>query len=227
MLARWPYNPALQVNRPAKRMPVSKRLSVSLVFATALIVLGPPAYRTIQLASSADGLLLLSWFSDEDFSLNPWSKDCYLIRQDTAASILINFEWPYSRRHSAFRGVEPAPLIHQAISSRGLSGLSGGVPYETEADHRLMSLLKHFVEKGHSIDQPWDGYTPIHSAILAGDTEVVEYLVEQGADLQAVIRNPGKANDGMNSFEFSKLLVAKRPQDFQAITAILASANSN
>lgn len=207
-------------------MPIRRKFTVSLVLLAILVVLGPPMFRTIHLASSADGLMLLSWFSEEDFSLNPWSKDCYLIRPVTASAILMNFEWPYSRRSSIFWDTEPAPLIHQAINSRGLSGSSEDGPYEAEQDHRLMSLLRHFVEKGYSIEEPWDGYTPIHSAILSADAEVVQYLVERGADLEAVIHNPGKANDGMNSFEFSKLLAARRPQDFQAIDAILISAES-
>ena len=207
-------------------MPARRRLTVALVLAAVLIVLGPPTYRTINMASSADGLLLLSWLSDEDFSLNPWSKDCYLIRQDTASAILMNFEWPYRRRSAIFWDTEPAPLIHKAISSRGFYGPSEDGLYQTEQDRRLMSLLKHFVEKGYSIDEPWDGLTPIHSAILFADAEVVQYLVEQGADLEAVIHNPGRAHDGMNSFEFSELLVARRPQDFQAIETILNSAEN-
>lgn len=208
-------------------MSVRTKSTIVLALAAVLIVLGPATYRTIHIASSADGLLLLAWFPDDDFSLNPWSKSCYLIRQDTAAAILRNFDWPYSRRGPVFLPHEPSPLIHQAISSRGLSGPIGGEPYSAEADRRLMTLLKHFVERrGFSIDEPWEGLAPIHSAILFADAEVVQYLVEQGADLQAVIHNPGRKNDGMNSFEFAQLLVAKQPQRYRAIETILVPARN-
>ena len=204
----------------------TKKLTLVFVLGAIFVILGPAIFRTIYVASSADELLMLSSFSEEDFSLNPWSQNCYLIRPDTAAAILRNFDWPYSRRSKVNRDHEPAPLIHQAINSRGLTGLPSDEPYDSIEDQRLMSLLRHFVEKGLSIDELWGGYAPIHAAMLAGDAEVVEFLIEHGASLQSVINNPGGDNDGMNSFEFSEWLVATRPQEFQEISSILFAAKN-
>ncbi len=177
----------------------------------------PPIYRTIQLAGSADGLLLIASATDEQFSWNPWSKDCYLVRQDTAVAILKNWDWPYERRNSTFAG--HMPLIHRAISARAVAD-----PADAAANDRLFTLLEAFVARGLSIDEEWDGYSPLHQAILFGDTRVVELLLREGADLDKPIDRPGKASHGLTAVEFVELMYAKSPDDYAGVRDLVEVA---
>lgn len=206
-------------------------MAFAISLAAIFMLLAPAIVRTLHLASSADGLLLLSDLSEEDLSLNPWSKDCYLIWSGAAAAILTTFDWPYNRRSAIFRDYEPAPLIHQVISARGMGGRPEDPPFGSEEDFRRMVLLRHFVTKGYSIDESSTGLAPIHLAQLIGDIEVVRYLVEQDADLELRIVSPGRKYHGMNSLEFSQLLIATSQGDYrdiaaQAIAEILAAATN-
>lgn len=194
----------------------SRWLTGTIVVAFALI-LGPPIARTVQLARSADGLLLLASFSDSDFDWNPWSQDCYLIHQQGAAWLLSEFDWPYENRSGLFFGYEPTPLISSALSSRGIG--------DELVDDRMLSLMGVFLSKGESLEERWQGYTPVQAAILQRDKEAVQFLVERGADLYAVIDRPGREMDGMNSFEFVSLLYAKHPDDFDTLHDYLSKHN--
>ena len=178
------------------------------------------------MTTSADGLLYLAGLSDEEFSLNPWSPNCFLIRQDTAAKILKRFNWPYRNRSSIYTDSELPPLIYQAVRARGKNASSAGNAYDTAADRRLLDLISVFAGRGHSINQQWDGYRPIHLAILFGDSQLVEFLIENEVDLYATIFNPGRAHHELNSFQFAELVAQERPEDYEKILETLAAARS-
>jgi len=184
----------------------------------AILALGPPTTRTIQIASSADGLLTLASFSDEDFDWNPWSQDCYLMHQDSAVWLLSDFKWPYDNRTDIFGGVEPMPLVNAALASRGRYGSEA---YASVEDERLLLLIDIFMRKSESIEERWHGYTPVQAAILQEDFQAVKFLVERGANLNALINRPEKAMNGLNSFEFVELLYSKYPERFDAIRQYL------
>jgi len=194
------------------------RWTIGISFFVAVLALGPPAIRTIQIASSADGLLSLASFSDEDFDWNPWSDNCYLIRQDMAVWLLSNYDWPYNSRDDLLRGSEPMPLINAALASRGLHGPGAFAVVE---DRRMLLLMHVFIYRGESIEGRWRGYTPLQAAILQGDLQAVVLLVERGADLTALVEHPGKAMHGMNSLEFVELLYSKHPDRFDTIRQYL------
>ncbi|MGI9220437.1 MAG: hypothetical protein ACR2QS_05310 [Woeseiaceae bacterium] len=183
-----------------------------------IVITAPPVHRTMHMASSADGLLLLASFADDDFSLNPWSEDCYLVRQDMAVAILKRFGWPYRHRGSAYWPYELPPLIYQAIGARGV--------VSNESDIRLLDLISVFIDRKRPINKPWDGYMPIHLAILSGDIEVVELLLEHDVDLDATISNPGRAHHGMDSFEFAELLLKESSPAREQIYEALKTARS-
>ncbi|MEL7312238.1 MAG: hypothetical protein AAFN07_12045 [Pseudomonadota bacterium] len=195
---------------------MARRLRSTLsVFVVALaLVLGPPVARTVKLANSADGLLLLASFSDSDFDWNPWSQDCYLIHQSGAVWLLSKFDWPYRYRsglHKSdlFFDVESSPLVSTALASRGLGDAS--------LDERMLTLMDVFLRKGESIEERWQGYTPVQAAILQGDTEAAKFLIDRGADLSARIDQPGTKVDELNSFEFVDFLYSKRPEAYQSL----------
>ena len=194
------------------------RWTLGVAFLVAILALGPPTIRTIQIASSADGLLTLASFSDEDFDWNPWSQDCYLIHQDSAVWLLSDFEWPYDNRTDIFGGAEPMPLVNAALASRGRYGSEAFASIE---DERMLLLMGTFMSKGESIEEQWLGYTPLQAAILQEDLQAVRFLVERGANLNALIDRPEKAMHGMNSFEFVELLYSMHPERFEAIRQYL------
>lgn len=198
---------------------LNKSALITLAACIALAaIIAPPVSRTVHLASSADGLLFLAGLSDDEFSLNPWSEDCYLIRQDTAVALLNKFNWPYRNRSTIYSDSELPPLIYQAVRARGS---------DDEADDRLMELIGVFAKRGHSINERWDGYLPVHLAILFGDAELVAYLIENEADLHATIDNPGRAHHGLDSFEFAELLLKERPEDYERIAETLNAARGD
>ncbi len=191
---------------------------LGVAFLVAVLALGPPTIRTVKIASSADGLLILASFSDEDFDWNPWSQDCYLIHQNSAVWLLSDYEWPYDNRSDLFGGAEPMPLINAALASRGRYGSEA---YAAVEDERMLLLMDIFVSKGESIEERWHGYTPLQAAILQEDLQAVKFLVERGANLNALVERPERAMHGMNSFEFVELLYSKHPERFDAIRQYL------
>lgn len=78
----------------------------------------------------------------------------------------------------------------------------------------MLLLMDVFVGKGESMNERSNGYTPVQAAILYRDREAVEFLVERGADLYAVIDSPGREMDGMNCLEFVDLLYSKESEAF-------------
>ena len=70
---------------------------IALILVASLAIVAPPLFRTINMASSADGLLFLSYLSDEDFSLNPWADSCFLIIDSNGMRSYTSF---LSRFHS-------------------------------------------------------------------------------------------------------------------------------
>ena len=204
-------------------MKIKIRWMLGVAFLVAVLVLGPPTIRTYEIANSADGLLYLASSSDEDFSWNPWSDDCYLIRQDSAIWLLSNYEWPYNNRTNSLFGLEPMPLISAALGRRGPDETDA---YATVENDKMLLLMDVFISKGESMEERWSGLTALHAAILYGDLQAVELLVELGADLDARIERPEGAAAGMNSLEFVELLYSKKPAFFGTIRQYLRQHNN-
>lgn len=67
-------------------------------------------------------------------------------------------------------------------------------------------FLNYFISKGLNINgaSKIDGLTPLHSAILLNDPDLVQYLLSKGAD-------PLKTehNNGMTAYEYIEFIVSK------------------
>gem|GEM_PF-697860 len=85
--------------------------------------------------------------------------------------------------------------------------------------------VAHFIEQGASLDKPSpiDGFPPLHAAILYNDLELVEMLVEKGADLEQADRH-----HDLTPLEFAEFLSRRNEEtDRGAILLVLSSATES
>ena len=81
-------------------------------------------------------------------------------------------------------------MVQAAAGLGFIQGYSKGKPPAERLD-----VVKLFVQSGGDVNQADDyGITPLMVAANMGDTAIIQYLVEQGADLAAY--DLGKKNDG-------------------------------
>lgn len=91
---------------------------------------------------------------------------------------------------------------------------------------QTISLLERAIAQGCDLNavSDFDGVAPLHAAVIAGDISMVDFLLKAGADLNVRVKRAGKASDGLNTYELSKLLVqndASQPR--LAITMMLGN----
>jgi ankyrin repeat protein len=95
------------------------------------------------------------------------------------------------------RGADPAivsrdgeTMVSAAAGLAFIHGYHRGRPPEER-----LQVVKLFVHLGNDVNQPDDyGITPLMAAANGGDTKLIQYLVDAGADLGA--HDLGKKNDG-------------------------------
>jgi len=95
--------------------------------------------------------------------------------------------------------------IHDLTQGAGLSFVAA-----TENHKKRYRLLDYFLAKGldvNSISQN-DGLTPLHSAILLNDVELVQYYLSKGADPLKVDRD-----NRMTAYQYVDFLIAKSKDD--------------
>lgn len=200
-------------------MPAKRLLAATVALFVLAAVFGPAVARTWKIAQSAHGLTLLASLSDDEFSYDPWSSDCFLIRQHHAIWILEKYDWPYqnARTHPSIWS-QPMSLIHHAIAARRLDASSG------EVDARMLELVRLFVARGEQIEERYIGLTPLHAAILLGDSETATALIELGSEPSLRTVKPGKPHDKLNAVEFAEFLADKDPSRYEPTLRVLQSA---
>ena len=182
------------------------RVATAIVVIVA-VILGPTIYRTIDAATSSASLIVIAGFDDDQFDLNPWSDSALLFRQDGAVWLLKTFKFPY--RDRTLLG-ETVPLVNVAATNRTMSN--------SAADERYLEIVKILIERGESLEDRHLGFTAVQGSILLGDAEMVQLLVEAGANLDARVERPGSAVDGMNAFEMSAKLMHGTSSDWHQET---------
>lgn len=92
-------------------------------------------------------------------------------------------------------GLPPVPVGGPAVYPiHAATGVGYGQGYAANAHRTVpdgwMPAVRFLVEElGADVNaRDHDGYTPLHHAAARGDTEMIEYLVEKGADVGAVSR---------------------------------------
>jgi len=182
------------------------RVTAAIVDIVAVIP-GPAIYQTIDAATSSASLIVIAGFNDDQFDLNPWSGSALLLRQDGAVWLLKTFNFPY--RDRTLLG-ETVPLVNVAATNRSMS--------DSAADQRYLEIVKILIERGASLEDRHLGFTAVQGSILLGDTEMVQLLVEAGANLDSRVERPGSALDGMNALEMSANLMHGSNSDWHEET---------
>jgi uncharacterized protein len=95
------------------------------------------------------------------------------------------------------RGADPAIVSRDGetmvSASAGLAFIHGY--HRGKSPEERLQVVKLFVQLGNDVNQPDDyGITPLMAAANGGDTKLIQYLVDAGADLAA--HDLGKKNDG-------------------------------
>lgn len=98
------------------------------------------------------------------------------------------------------------------ISSPLIVYLVKGYDLEITNDQIFLSEIRDAVERGCDVDEPdSDGLSPLNTAILFSQLEVIDELIVLGAKPNLVINSPKKSISGKNSFEFSEWLAINDP----------------
>ncbi|XP_071454276.1 ankyrin repeat domain-containing protein 49-like [Hetaerina americana] len=106
------------------------------------------------------------------------------------------------------------------------------------SEHGNLDLVKKLIQQeGSSLlkERDKDGYTPLHRACYNGHEDVVEYLLEKGADIKAATSDGWQPLHSACNWNFSQCasLLLDHGADINAVTnggltpLHLASANSN
>jgi len=95
------------------------------------------------------------------------------------------------------RGADPAIVSRDGetmvSASAGLAFIHGY--HRGKSPEERLQVVKLFVQLANDVNQPDDyGITPLMAAANGGDTKLIQYLVDAGADLAA--HDLGKKNDG-------------------------------
>jgi hypothetical protein len=112
-----------------------------------------------------------------------------------------------------------AMAIHAAAGLEYGEGFAGNA--HRHAPDAWMPVMKYLVEELHADvnARDNDGYTPLHHAASRGDNEMIQYLVDHGADVTAVSRSGQTTADMANG-------PVQRISPFPATVALLEKLGS-
>ena len=114
------------------------------------------------------------------------------------------------------QGVHP---IHAASGVGYGLGLAGNA--HRHAPNGWTPSVKYLIEElGADVNMPdYNGFTPLHNAAARGDVELINYLIEMGADVSAVTRKGETTADMANG-------PVQRVTVFPEVVALLESFGS-
>ena len=173
-------------------------------------------YRSYILIDNFYTLTLVTGFDENELSYNPFSKNFYWIRPDTALWILKNTDYHYHRCNKLGLIISSCndPKVEYVGRIVGL--------VSKDVDQRAFEHIRYLVETGHPIDEyAINGYTALHSAVLSENVEYVELLINLGADVNLLIKS-GDQLDGFTPKQLALHLAAKNPKSFEHIRNYLS-----
>jgi ankyrin repeat protein len=79
------------------------------------------------------------------------------------------------------------------------AGIGWGANYSVNAPDSWMAAVKYCVQLGADVNATDEkGYTPLHGAAYIGNNEMINYLIEKGADVKAVAKDKNTVADMAN-----------------------------
>jgi ankyrin repeat protein len=98
------------------------------------------------------------------------------------------------------RGADPdIPTLGGATPLMAAAGIGWGYHYNMNVPDNWMPTVKYCVQLGADVNAADSrGYTAIHGAAYLGNNEMVNYLIEKGADVKAVAKDKNTVADMAN-----------------------------
>jgi hypothetical protein len=187
------------MTRPA---PMVRRRWIFAAVLLALLLVFPIARITLRLASSAHGLTVVALLGPDEWTFNPFSNKAVVLPPNAARWLLLHTDFPYGPCEADAEGCEVSLV---AWAGRSLGNAS------PQGRERAMELMRHFIERGESMNRLSQGLTPLHEAVLYRDAQYLEFLLGAGADDCARADQRAKSAAGLTPLEFCLRLEEKRP----------------
>jgi ankyrin repeat protein len=91
------------------------------------------------------------------------------------------------------------PTFHGTTPLMAAAGVGWGYHYSMNLPDSWMAAVKYCVALGADVNAADDrGYTALHGAAFLANTEMIDYLIDQGADVKAVAKNKDTVADMAN-----------------------------
>ena len=97
-------------------------------------------------------------------------------------------------------GADPEiPTLHGTTALMAAAGIGWGYHYSMNAPDSWMAAVKYCVQLGADVNAADDrGYTALHGAAYLGNHEMIQYLMDKGADIKAVAKDKNTVADMAN-----------------------------
>lgn len=113
--------------------------------------------------------------------------------------------------------ISDMPALNSILAGYS-SGNSGfGVGNFESQNKAILQLSQQFIDKGADINKPWQGLTLLHAAVFANEPILVQHLLQNNADQNIGLKNPGKPSDNMKPLELAEYLANRKPHNKSSI----------
>ncbi len=194
-----------------------RRIVVMATILLFLLSLLPTGLQTFMLARSAQGLTIIALLEPSEWTFNPYSANGIFLPPRFARWLLLNFDFPY---RSCDQELFLCDISLVSWVGRSLT------PASSEKREHAIELLRHFIARGESVSQVSQGVTPLHEAVLYGDLQYLDLLLDAGADVRARANNSSRLASGLTPLEFCLKLLKKRGGSSSPLCERLRSAQS-
>ena len=182
---------------------MNKKVVIVVGFVLFVSSLLPTTIRTIQGIENAHGLVILSGLDKEEFTYNPYSNNGGFVSPAFARWILKNMDYPYKKCPPNKISCS-IPLIMWA--GRGFETFKHG-------QENIKKLIKHFVQRGYSVNESYKGLTPLHESVLFKNIEYCKLLLSLGADKELRVNRPETKYHNFTALQFYEFIKSKESSE--------------
>lgn len=188
-------------------------LIIGGVLLAIVLTLFPMIYRTWAFGSDAWGLTVIALLDPEEMPWSPFDSNSLAIRPAAAYWLLTHSDWPYERCGKAMSAMGGCsqPLINFVGASLDTHDA------DSIMRRRGYALLQHFAARGEPVNSYYNGFAPVHEAILYANVDYLRALLKLGADPGLPIDSPEKDFHGFDAFEFAAFLESRNKEVYQGV----------